>query len=355
MVRRSKVFLFCILMICLCFSGCSGDGEKSDAEQTDSGASSEADKDAKKLGEAFAKALGDEGASYVMKADEDTTVTPCLSLNGKDSSFSFTYDILSSYLSAGSYEIEGNLLSAETEDEKYHFTFEIIDNENLRFLQEKSSEIELTNREYGPKLQDKAVFRLREAMAPTKEQVEAMRKKALDGMSDESAARLKDGVKRANESLEASVVRDDLLERLKDPDCLEWNLLEQKGEVQTGWAFDTGKEYDSSSGMTYEEYAKKYGEPIVTNNQYTADFLLKQIADIKENLGNDLLAADLDNLSEAIEQAKNTHDVSYVERAYQIVHDMDYFLLRYGTWDVGSYVSDMSAVSKYYGALEIYQ
>lgn len=68
-----------------------------------------------------------------------------------------------------------------------------------------------------------------------------------------------------------------------------------------------------------------------------------------------MLAADLDNLSEAIEQAKDTHDVSYVERAYQIVHDMDYFLLRYGTWDVGSHVSDMSAVSKYYGALEIYQ
>lgn len=43
-----------------------------------------------------------------------------------------------------------------------------------------------------------------------------------------------------------------------------------------------------------------------------------------------------------------------IKQIYFILHDMDYFLLRYGIEDIGKKVTDMSAVSTYYGVLEIY-
>ena len=38
----------------------------------------------------------------------------------------------------------------------------------------------------------------------------------------------------------------------------------------------------------------------------------------------------------------------------ELLHDMDYFLLRYGIDDVGVYVSDQSLIRKYYGVLTVY-
>ena len=55
------------------------------------------------------------------------------------------------------------------------------------------------------------------------------------------------------------------------------------------------------------------------------------------------------------ELAKNTHVMEYVNSMYKKIHDLDYFLLRYGPTDVGPYVVDDSTISKYYGTLSIYQ
>ena len=78
------------------------------------------------------------------------------------------------------------------------------------------------------------------------------------------------------------------------------------------------------------------------------------IKELEGTLKNDLLKSDFENLAENIRQAKETHDAAYVKQAYFILHDMDYFLLRYGIEDVGKKVQDMSMVSIYRGALEIY-
>ena len=40
---------------------------------------------------------------------------------------------------------------------------------------------------------------------------------------------------------------------------------------------------------------------------------------------------------------------------YKILHDLDYFLLRYGIEDVGKYTKDGSVVAKYYGVLMVYE
>ena len=47
-------------------------------------------------------------------------------------------------------------------------------------------------------------------------------------------------------------------------------------------------------------------------------------------------------------------DPEVVNDIYKKLHDLDYFLLRYGPKDVAKYVEDDSTVSKYYGTLPFY-
>ena len=47
--------------------------------------------------------------------------------------------------------------------------------------------------------------------------------------------------------------------------------------------------------------------------------------------------------------------IEHANNIYKILHDMDYFLLRYGIDDVGNYTTDNSLVGTYYGTLSIYK
>ncbi len=47
-------------------------------------------------------------------------------------------------------------------------------------------------------------------------------------------------------------------------------------------------------------------------------------------------------------------EMEYANQIYKILHDMDYFLLRYGMEDVGAYTQDIGTVCEYYGVLTIY-
>ena len=63
---------------------------------------------------------------------------------------------------------------------------------------------------------------------------------------------------------------------------------------------------------------------------------------------------ELQYLMDQTEQAKETHRMEIVNDIYKKLHDLDYFLLRYGPKDVAKYVEDDSTVSKYYGTLPFY-
>ena len=65
-------------------------------------------------------------------------------------------------------------------------------------------------------------------------------------------------------------------------------------------------------------------------------------------------SATLQYLMDQTEQAKETHRMEIVNDIYKKLHDLDYFLLRYGPKDVAKYVEDDSTVSKYYGTLPFY-
>ncbi len=169
---------------------------------------------------------------------------------------------------------------------------------------------------------------------PTKEEVLSMREKVLEGMSSEEIARLMENIKVANQTMEHAYFYENLFGKLEDPQHLYWNYIDQKGDIQIGWEED--------------------GTPLMTYNRFHADNFIILMAEMRDSLKCDLLVKDFNNLIQYTQLAKDTHRVEYVERVYCILHDMDYFLLRYGIEDVGKYLEDLSTVEKYYGALEIY-
>lgn len=80
-----------------------------------------------------------ENGLYTMSESEINP--PTISFNLNDSTFQFTFDILSSYLNIGTFSIEENKIICTTEDGNYNFIFEIIDKHNISFISNESSDV----------------------------------------------------------------------------------------------------------------------------------------------------------------------------------------------------------------------
>lgn len=196
---------------------------------------------------------------------------------------------------------------------------------------------------------------LREAVAaPTKEEVLTMRTLVTEGMTEDEIARITENIKVANLALERAYLNENLFEHLSDPDDLYWNYVDEKEDIQIGWALED-IEYDASSGLSYEEYAERYGVPVMAYNRFDADNFIMLMTEMRDSLKTEYLKEDFDQMISYMELAKETHDVEYMKEIYYILHDMDYFLFRYGIEDVGKYTNDSSTVAKYYGALGVYE
>lgn len=174
---------------------------------------------------------------------------------------------------------------------------------------------------------------------PSKEQVAAMREIVLEGMSDEETGRLTENIKVANLRMESAYLNDNIFEKLSDKDSLYWNYFDKKGDIQIDWEYNGGYD-DMKAVMVY--------------NRFDADNFIDLIQDMQKSVHNELLIADLQQLIDLTILAKETHEMNYVNDIYKILHDMDYFLLRYGIEDVGKYTQDASVLSNYYGILITY-
>lgn len=206
------------------------------------------------------------------------------------------------------------------------------------------------------------------ADVPSKETVLERRNACLQGMSEEDITRLTENIKVANLAMEYSYLYDRLFERMADPEDLYWNYVDQKGDIQIGYsleqeAVDAWKEYSQNAEeitdmdsywKAYQQYEEEHGQPVYTYNRFDADNFIALMEEMKGLLKNDTLAADLDQLIENTRQAKETHDVTYIKEIYYILHDMDYYLLRYAPDDVASFVQDKGTIAVYYGALQVY-
>ncbi len=94
---------------------------------------------------------------YTLKTDKEEFI-PQIILNTNDKTFFFSYDVLSSYIASGTYTKNHKQLELKTEDGTYHYTFDIIDDNTLKFNQENSSDVKLIDKSIDGKIIDGAEF-----------------------------------------------------------------------------------------------------------------------------------------------------------------------------------------------------
>lgn len=191
---------------------------------------------------------------------------------------------------------------------------------------------------------------------PDKDAVLSVREKALQGMEEEDIDRLKNIIKTANQYLESLYIFQKLEARFSDSDSYYWRYLEQTGEFVCGYIYSDGKdEQGKASGLSKEEIEQQFGEPIYANNEYDAEKIVQLIDEIQGTIYDETFKQNFVNMADYVQKAKDTHDIEYILSIYYILHDMDYYLLRYGPEDVGRYVDDKSTIETYYGVLEDYK
>lgn len=197
-----------------------------------------------------------------------------------------------------------------------------------------------------------------EKVRPTKEEVLAAREQVLEGMSEEEAERLKENVKVANLQMESAYLYDDIFGKLEDPENLYWNYFDEKGDIQIGWGYDGSlqmKDIMEKENLSQEEFYSQYGTPVMHSNRFNGENFVKLFEEMKETVKDEKLRNDLQQLIDETTLAVQTHEMEHAYKIFQLLHDMDYYLLRYGPEDVGKYVKDTSLISKYYGVLSVYE
>lgn len=102
---------------------------------------------------------GPEPGRYRMtvQGNPDTALLPELELQ-EDGTFTFWYDMLSSYLSYGTYQVSDGVLTADTSDGRCHYEFRIVDHRTVAFDAARSSELHLIQPDLGVEVPDGAVF-----------------------------------------------------------------------------------------------------------------------------------------------------------------------------------------------------
>ena len=206
----------------------------------------------------------------------------------------------------------------------------------------------------------------KEITAPTKEQVLAAREQALAGMTEEQIDRLYTVIQGANGWWERQYLWNDIFDFLEDPNDPAWNYFDQTGQINGQWSY-TGDEYDKDAiseimereGLSWTAFCEKYGtaetlSELIVNNEYDADDFIEILADVQNGVQNVDLKNDLQTLIDKTALARDTHDMHAADDLFKTLHDMDYYLLRYGPEDIGEDVIDTSFVSKYFGMLSIY-
>lgn len=197
-----------------------------------------------------------------------------------------------------------------------------------------------------------------EKKAPMKEEVLATRAEVLEGMSEAEIERLTENIKVANLCMESAYLNDNIFEKLEDGESLYWKCFDEKGEIQVGWEYNGDrqemKEIMDQEGLSVEEFCAMYGTPVTMYNRFDAESFIDLIEEMKSSVKNEKLQKDLQQIIDETGSAADTREVEHAYRVYQLLHDMDYYLLRYGVEDVGKYVQDISTVSRYYGVLTVY-
>ena len=192
-------------------------------------------------------------------------------------------------------------------------------------------------------------------LKPSKDKVLSVREKCLEGMTDEEISDLTSWIAAQNLSLEQEYVYDGEFEKYEDPDALIWNLYDETGEeVLIGYAYDPDEKETTYPEMDETEYGEKYGEQVVTSNEYNADAYIEKLQALQETIDKEDFSADFQKLIGYYNEIKESHSVEALRNIYYIYHDMDYYLLRYAPEDFSEdMIADKSTIETYYGVLDV--
>ena len=101
-----------------------------------------------------------KNGTYVLEQEEtEAILLPYVKIT--DDEILFVHDLLSSYLSIGTYVVDDGKLTMTTDDSKFIYVFEI-DGDNLIFQENESSLVKLIDGRFGVKVTDKLIFHLKE-------------------------------------------------------------------------------------------------------------------------------------------------------------------------------------------------
>ena len=114
--------------------------------------------------------------TYVLKDDREELI-PQIIIDETDKTFLFSYDVLSSYLATGTYTQNHGQLQLKTDDGNYHYTFDIVDENTLKFNLENSSDI---NQIMGEGIKEGTEFVIDRLSENTTSELEILRKLYID-------------------------------------------------------------------------------------------------------------------------------------------------------------------------------
>ncbi len=191
--------------------------------------------------------------------------------------------------------------------------------------------------------------------APDEVQVLALRERVESGMSEDEIKYLTEMIMVEHYWLENMYLSGLGFRAFNDPNSLAWNYFDRPGEIQIGWAWDVDKDVVcAEEGLSEDEFYAKYGQPVRERNTHDAESFRKRMTALKESVKSGMLDEDFDRMIALCRQAKETHNVGCVIELYQMLHDMDYYLLRYGPSAVGRLTAGPSVASNYYDCLSIW-
>ena len=92
----------------------------------------------------YIKMQGLTEGTYLLNSDSTNVFQPKIRFDFHNETFSFVYDVHSSYEIFGKFEVADKQVTCKTNDDKYTYIFDILDDETIAFVQNGSSQIEMT-------------------------------------------------------------------------------------------------------------------------------------------------------------------------------------------------------------------
>lgn len=136
-------------------------------------------------------------------------------------------------------------------------------------------------------------------------------------------------------------------------------IFEEEGDIQIEWSYEGDekkmKETMEEENLSQEEFYALYAAPLMASNRFHGERFMELLEEMKGTVKDEKLQKDLQQIIDETALAVQTHEMEHAFRIYQLLHDMDYYLLRYGPEAVEKDARDTSQISQYYGVLSVYK